>query len=126
MLANVIATQAIGWWNGDVSRFARESLPPVQYLSSSYYAIWFAALEKILAQKGLVKDDEVAAGRALHQAPTPPRVFKADIVDGALRKGWPSSRQAQKKPPGTSRRLVLTHAIAYRLLLSPRAKMLAT
>ena len=92
VLANVIATQAIGWWNMDTSRFARESLPPPQYLTSSYYEIWFAALEKILAANDLVGSDEIAAGHALRDARTPPRIFAAGAVAGALAKGWPSSR----------------------------------
>jgi Nitrile hydratase beta subunit/Nitrile hydratase, alpha chain len=34
-----------GGWNIDMSRFARENRPPAEYLSMSYYQIWFAALE---------------------------------------------------------------------------------
>ena len=43
-LAMTVAMGACGQWNIDISRSARESLPPAQYLGSSYYAIWLAGL----------------------------------------------------------------------------------
>jgi nitrile hydratase subunit beta len=99
VLANVIATQAIGWWTGDASRFARESLDPRFYLTRSYYEIWFAALEKILAEKNLVGADEIAAGKALREpALKPPKIFAAHEVEGALARGWPSTRETNTQP----------------------------
>jgi nitrile hydratase subunit beta len=95
VLANVIATQALGWWTGDASRFARESLDPRFYLTHSYYEIWFAALERILAEHGLVQADEVAAGHALRPpAKKPERVFEGASAAAALQRGWPSERAA--------------------------------
>ncbi|MCB1535702.1 MAG: nitrile hydratase subunit beta [Rhodoblastus sp.] len=93
VLANVIATQAIGWWSGDASRFARESLNPGYYLTHSYYEIWLAALENILRAQNLVADDEITAGHALREARKPERVFEAANVTSALRRGWPSERE---------------------------------
>lgn len=63
-LALTLAMGAAGRWSIDASRYARESLPPAQYLSSSYYAIWVAALERLLVSSGLVGADELAQGRA--------------------------------------------------------------
>jgi nitrile hydratase len=40
-----IAMGATGSWNIDMSRHARESLPPAEYLSSSYYEIWTKGVE---------------------------------------------------------------------------------
>ncbi|MGA6943843.1 MAG: nitrile hydratase subunit beta, partial [Pseudolabrys sp.] len=37
-----------GGWNIDMSRFARENRPPGEYLSMTYYQIWFAALEHMI------------------------------------------------------------------------------
>jgi len=51
-----------GGWNIDMSRFARENRPPGEYLSMTYYQIWFAALETMLKERGLVAEDEIAAG----------------------------------------------------------------
>lgn len=98
VLANVIATQALGWWSGDASRYARESLDPRFYLTRSYYEIWFAALEKILDQHDLVASDEIAAGRSLRAARKPERVFEAAGAAAALGRGWPSERETGSRP----------------------------
>src|SRR6185295_8261940 len=42
-----IAMGATGAWNLDQSRAARESLPPAQYLASSYYEIWLAGMQAL-------------------------------------------------------------------------------
>src|SRR5512139_1017147 len=66
-LALTLAMGATGSWNIDMSRAARETLPDYAHLS--YYEIWLAALQKLMAERGQVLPDEVAAGRALHPAP---------------------------------------------------------
>jgi len=60
----------LGLWNIDIGRFSRETLPPHVYLGSSYYKKWELGLEKLCVQFGLVSDDELAVGHALH--PTKP------------------------------------------------------
>lgn len=61
-LAVTVAMGATGMWNLDMSRSARESLPPQVYLSSSYYEIWIRGLEKLLAQRGIAVPGQVARG----------------------------------------------------------------
>jgi nitrile hydratase len=82
-----------GGWNIDMSRFARENRNPAEYLTMSYYQIWFAALETMLKQRDLVADDEVAAGRSL-RAPKPvQRVLSPDDVSKVLHRGGPTERE---------------------------------
>ena len=71
-LALTLAAGACGEWTIDMSRHARETLPPQQYLTKSYYDIWISALEKLLAGAGMVSAAERAAGRALE----PPRATR--------------------------------------------------
>jgi nitrile hydratase len=79
VMAMVRAMGAQGAFNIDASRFARESLPPEVYLSSSYYKKWFLALERHLAEIGMADTDEVAAGHALREgAPLKRGKFTAD------------------------------------------------
>jgi nitrile hydratase len=52
-LALTLAMGALGLWNIDQMRHVRESLPPAQYLSSSYYQIWQQGLENAVEQLGL-------------------------------------------------------------------------
>lgn len=91
-LAVTLACGGLGAWSIDESRHARESLPPAQYLSSSYYAIWIAALETLLERHGFVSADERSAGRALGPGATPRRVLNVGAVAGVLARGAPTSR----------------------------------
>ena len=91
-LAVTLAMGATGEWNLDQSRSARETLP--DYADLSYYAIWLAALEKMLHERGLVLDDELTAGRALHAPRKVARVLRAADVPAALAKGSPTERAA--------------------------------
>jgi nitrile hydratase len=92
-LALTLAMGRAGGWNIDMSRAARESLPPAQYLSQSYYEIWIAGLEKLMAERGLVSSEEIAAGRSLH-APRPVQqiLSRADVAK-VLYRGGPTERQ---------------------------------
>jgi nitrile hydratase beta subunit len=83
-----------GGWNIDQSRFARESLNPAQYLAKSYYEIWIAGLERLMAERGLVTADEIAASKALHPAKPVQRILTVENVPATLRKGGPSARPA--------------------------------
>ena len=91
-LALTLAMGAAGRWSIDEGRHARESIPPPEYLTSSYYAIWVRALEDLLIAHGLVTRAELAAGRA--DGPGEPvRVLRAGDVRAALAAGTPYSRQ---------------------------------
>ncbi|MBL8384743.1 MAG: nitrile hydratase subunit beta [Burkholderiales bacterium] len=89
-LALTLAMGATGCWNLDQSRAARETLP--DYARLTYYQIWIAALERLLAERGLAGADEIAAGRALHAPARVPRVLGADQVAAALARGAPTAR----------------------------------
>ena len=94
-LGLTLAMGASGQWNIDQARHARESLPPAQYLSSSYYQIWLAALERLMLERGLVGVDELRAGHALQPAAAGPRRLAADAVAAALARGTPTERPPQ-------------------------------
>jgi nitrile hydratase len=89
---------ALGFWNIDISRHARETLHPADYLSSSYYEIWTKGLLKLLAANGLVSREELAAGRSLN-APkaTKPPLTPAD-VPARLKAGGPCDRPLDRAP----------------------------
>ena len=46
-------------WTIDGGRAMIESLPPIVYLSASYYAKWLMGLEKSVERAGLVGADEI-------------------------------------------------------------------
>jgi nitrile hydratase len=83
VLALVLAMGATGQWNIDQSRFARENRPPGEYLSLSYYEIWLAGLERLLAERSL-------------EGVTP---LRAEDVAGMLARG----SSAEREPPRPAR-----------------------
>jgi nitrile hydratase len=93
-LAVTLACGAMGHWSIDASRHARETLHPVDYLSSTYYEIWIKALEKLLQAHGFVGADELRARRVLRRGAAPNRVLHAGEVAAALAAGSPSERPA--------------------------------
>lgn len=63
VFALTVAMGFTGNWNIDMSRQARERQAPADYLSRSYYEIWLHGLESLLAERGLVTAEELAARR---------------------------------------------------------------
>jgi nitrile hydratase subunit beta len=91
VFALTLAMGAARKWNIDTSRHARETLPPAQYLSSSYYQLWFAGLRKLLSATGLVGEDELASGKSA-RPPEPMRPLLARDVAAVLARGTPYAR----------------------------------
>jgi nitrile hydratase subunit beta len=91
--ALTLAMGTPGGWNIDMSRFARENRPPGEYLAMSYYQIWFAALEQMLKERGLVADDEVEAGHSLHPPKPVKRTLSPGDVAQVLYRGGPTERE---------------------------------
>jgi nitrile hydratase len=77
----------IGLWNIDINRFTRETMPPHVYLASSYYKKWMISLEELCVRYGLVGDDELAVGHALHPAPPVKRTLAAADAPKILTRG---------------------------------------
>lgn len=80
--ALVMAMGYTASWHIDTSRHSRERTPPAQYLASSYYEIWFAGLQRLLVEHGLVTQAEIDAGKSL----SPPAPLAAVPAGGLLEK----------------------------------------
>ncbi len=57
--ALTLAMGAWGKWNIDMSRFARERMPPAEYLRTGYYEHWLFGLEKLLIDHGFLTKAEI-------------------------------------------------------------------
>jgi nitrile hydratase subunit beta len=95
--AITLAASAPGQWNIDMGRFARENRPPAEYLSMSYYQIWFAALETMLEERDLISDDEIDAGHSLYPPKPVPRTLSPGDVAQVLYRGGPTERETNTK-----------------------------
>jgi len=59
--ALTLAAGFLGEWNIDMSRWAREQMPPARYLAASYYEHWLWGLEHLLVERGLLTREEIEA-----------------------------------------------------------------
>jgi nitrile hydratase subunit beta len=82
-------------WNIDTSRSLRESLPPVRYLSNTYYQTWLDGLGRLLLKKDLVTEQELSSGKSLGAAKPGVTGPTADTISGILLKGSSSAREAK-------------------------------
>ena len=91
--AITLAMARPGGWNLDMSRFARENRSPADYLSMTYYQIWIAGLEQLMAERDLVTADEIAAGAPLRRRRDIPGLTASE-VGPMLARGGPTDRPA--------------------------------
>lgn len=97
-LALTLASGALGLWNLDTSRHARESLAPKDYARFAYYEKWIAALADLLVAKGAVTPEELATGQATGESTLANKRLKAASVAGVLTKGGPATRPGGPAP----------------------------
>ena len=95
-----LAVGALGRWNIDMSRDARERQHPVEYLRHTYYENWLAGLEKLLVERGLLAAEELKTGKAagLADEETRKRVLKAERVTNVLAQGSPVAMEIDTGP----------------------------
>ncbi|MEM9105836.1 MAG: nitrile hydratase subunit beta [Pseudomonadota bacterium] len=96
-LGVTLCAGALGLWNIDESRHARESLHPADYYSSSYYEIWIKGLETLLVRHGCVMPEELQSGTMQTPAPEGLTPLPADKMPAVLAKGGPCDRALESQ-----------------------------
>ena len=95
--ALTLASGFHGKWNIDMSRYAREQMPPAEYLATTYYEHWLFGLQKLLVEQQLVTATELQTGRA--EAKTSGlRALQVSDVEPLLRKRR-AARLDEDMPP---------------------------
>ncbi|XDB00285.1 nitrile hydratase subunit beta [Sulfitobacter sp. LCG007] len=115
-LAVTLAAGALGAWNIDMSRHAREKLAPKDYARFSYYEKWLAALADILVEKGLIRREELS-GASPWESPSASKALKADRVAAVLSRGGPADRPGGPPARFVAGDIVRTRAVAENLLV---------
>ena len=96
-LAVTLATGSLRQWNLDMSRHARECLPPKDYCEFSYYNKWISALANLLVARGVISSAEFSDPiQKMH--PLSSRKLLAVEVAKVLSKGAPTSRSVEDPP----------------------------
>ena len=101
VLAMQRAIRATRAWNIDMSRDALEHIPPQRYLASSYYERWLLGMESNAVDKGLIDNDELAAGHALRPPKEVAGVMTKDDIGSTFTRGSfsrPAQAPARFKP----------------------------
>ncbi len=81
--ALTLASGFHGKWNIDMSRYAREQMPPAEYLATTYYEHWLFGLQKLLVEQQLVTAKELRTGHADSKSEIP--AVQASEVEPRLR-----------------------------------------
>jgi nitrile hydratase len=97
-LAVTLACGALGKWNIDVSRHARERLSPKDYTRFSYYEKWISALADLLVETGVLTREDLQghSGEGLHALAS--AALRAEAVAAVLAKGGPANRPSAIAP----------------------------
>ncbi len=98
VLGMVIALGACGQWNIDMSRYARESLPPADYLRGPYYHIWLEAVVRLMKDRGMITEPEIEQAKSLEPPVKVKGMLRAGDVDAVLFAGGPVNRPEQGSP----------------------------
>ena len=98
--AVTLAMGALGQWNIDSARHARERQHPVDYLENSYYENWIAGLETLVVELGIVTAEELATGQAAGPAAETMRSQRlaGEDVAAVLAKGSPTTMERATRP----------------------------
>lgn len=91
-LAVTLAAGALGQWNIDMSRHARERLSPQDYARFSYYEKWISALADLLVETGVLSVDELRGVDTKAEHPLAVRALHAGAVGKVLATGGPADR----------------------------------
>src|SRR5215472_7569622 len=83
----------------DRARHAIERMNSFEYLATSYYEHWIAAILTMAKDLGYVTDQEIETGQAGHRKPTPHPAPSAAMIEGLIRSGMPANRDECRTPP---------------------------
>ncbi len=97
-LALTLATGALGQWNIDMSRRAREELAPADYARFSYFEKWIAGLADLMVETGVLSRGDLRGDGGEDPHALAARVLKAADVAGVLARGGPADRQGGPAP----------------------------
>ena len=98
LLGLVNAIAPFGTWSIDRFRYIRETMPPDDYLTKSYYEHWLFAYLELIREAGLASAEELASGRAAPGSPVhTPKLGPADAA-ATVNRGGVGRRQVEAAP----------------------------
>ena len=92
-LAVTLACGALGRWNIDTSRHARECLAPKDYARFSYYEKWISGLTDLLVETEVLTVEDLKGAKTEAAHPLADRAMQPQNVATVLASGGPSVRE---------------------------------
>ena len=92
----------------DRSRYLRETMPPVAYLTWSYYEHWYFATAQSLLEAGMVTMEELRTGRAAAGRPKRNDAMRPADVDHVSKAGGKFARTIDTPPCFSAGQVVTT------------------
>jgi len=83
----------------DRARHAIERMNAIEYLSTSYYEHWIAALATIAKDLGYATDQEIETGQIGQGKQAPHPAPGAEMIEGLIRGGMPANRDDVRTTP---------------------------
>ncbi len=86
---------------GPVDRFrhAIERMNPVDYLETSYYEHWLAAIEMLAKELAVLSDEEIATGIVKSAQPPPQPPPDGEMIELIVKTGMPATRDSGRQDP---------------------------
>ena len=97
-LGLTIALGACGEWNIDMSRFARESMHPAEYMQTPYYQIWMEAAVWLMKERSMISETEIQTQSVIDPPKPVKRKLEAPEVNDVLFAGGPANRPPKSAP----------------------------
>src|SRR5713101_1967008 len=99
VFAMLLVTMAQRFYNLDELRHGIERMDPAHYLASTYYEHWFAALQTLLAEKGLLTKEELDTGTAKDTEGNTSTLLSPKDIVALVRHGGSAQRQKGRTIP---------------------------
>lgn len=122
-LALTLACGALGQWNLDISRHARECLAPEDYRTFTYYEKWIAALADLLVERGVISQMELSGETPPTQSDLSSRALKPSQVADVLSRGGPTNRDTDTSPAFSIDDSVLTRDAGNKLVAGGHTRL---
>ena len=98
VFANTLALVGTGYFCVDEMRRSTEKIPPIQYLSSSYYENWLESLINILREKNVITAEELQEGESLRTNGTALPPLPKEGAEFITSNPLPTLREIERPP----------------------------
>ena len=98
VFSHMLALLGSDYFSVDEVRRSTESIPPIQYLASSYYENWLESVISLLQEKGVVAAQEIQTGKSIHANGTALPPLTKEGVEFITSNPLPALQELDQRP----------------------------